>query len=469
MTRPRTASSSSELGGTVLTELRRLLGDGHVLDDPDRMAGYLTDWTGAWTGAAGAVVRPGSTEETAGVLRLADEHGLAVCVQGGNTGLVGGSVPPGDPAGPTLLLSTTRLTDIGRPDLANRCIEAGAGATVAAIDAAARTAGLRLGIDLAARDSATAGGVVATNAGGIHMVSSGNTRAQLLGVEAVLADGRILRRMHRLVKDNVGYDLPGLLTGSEGTLAVITRVLFSLITPPAQTAVTVIAVDDAAAAGGLLHRLRAASLKIEAAELMTDAGVALVTATGLRPPLTTSAGYQVLIEVSGPGDLPAAVSEVLAASPEVTDAVVEAGPARALWRIREAQTEAIARSSATPVVKLDVAVPLDEIPGLLDAVDEIATTASHPCRPILFGHVGDGNIHVNLLDVPAADADALAGAVFAAVTERGGSISAEHGVGRLKTGWTGLGRSEVDRSVMRAIKSALDPAGRLNPGVLFIR
>lgn len=449
--------------------LQAIVGAPHVLLDDDATAGYLTDWTRRWTGAADAVVRPRTTDEVAAVVALCAEHSVDICAQGGNTGLVGGSVPPGMRTGnrPLIVLSTQRMTDIDDVDTVGRCVGAQAGATVDSLDRAASRHGLMFPVDLAARESATAGGIVATNAGGVRMIRHGNTRAQVLGIEAVLADGRVLRRWTSLVKDNVGYDLPGLLTGSEGTLAVITRVLFRLATPPSSTSVLVAAIDRVDDAGALLGELARRGLVIEAAEIMTDDGVALVHEHGLRRPVTTPASYYVLIEVSGTGDVEPEVLDVLAASSVVLDAVVEPGPARALWAVREQHTESIARSTSTPVVKLDVSVPIRALSSLMTDVAALAETFDHPCRPILFGHVGDGNIHVNLLDVPESDVEEVTGRVFGVVAALGGSISAEHGIGRAKVPFIGLGRSDVDLATMRAIKDALDPAGMLNPGVLF--
>ncbi len=453
----------------LLDECRAVVGDAHVLTDPQAMAGYLTDWTGRWTGHAEAVFRPRTTDEVAALMRICGSGDVDVCVQGGNTGLVGGSVPP--PAAttgrPAVLLSTTRMTDIDDIDPVGRCVGVQAGATIDAIDTHAARSGLMFPIDLASRESATAGGVVATNAGGTRMIRHGNTRAQVLGIEAVLADGRLLRRWSSLVKDNVGYDVPGLLAGSEGTLAVITRVLFALASPPPTTTVTVVAIDHVETALDLIGLLRSAGLTIEAAEIMTQAGIDLVHEHGQRRPVSTSAPFYALIEVSGVGEVESEVIVVLDSADGIVDAVLEPGPARALWAARENHTEAISRSTTTPVVKLDVSFPLRALPEAFGELSAIEGLVDHPCRAILFGHVGDGNIHVNLLDVPPERTEEITARVFSIVAVNGGSISAEHGIGRAKTAWTHLGRSEVDRTTMRAIKATLDPHGVLNPGVLF--
>ncbi|MEE4021747.1 FAD-binding oxidoreductase [Gordonia sp. PKS22-38] len=452
----------------LLTRLRSVVTDGHVLTDADAMAGYLTDWTGRWTGTADAVVRPRTTDEVSAIVSACADAGATLWLQGGNTGLVGGSVPPAasDGSAKLVVLSTSRMVDIDEVDTVGRCVGVQAGATIDQIDRAAGECGLAFPVDLASRESATAGGVVATNAGGVRMIRHGNTRRQVLGIEAVLADGRVLRRWTSLVKDNVGYDLPGLLAGSEGTLAVITRVLFRLVTAPAETVVTVAAVRHVEDIFTLLDTMTERGLTVEAAEIMTEAGLDLVHDHGVRRPVAATAPFYTLIEVSGTGDIEEVVVGVLDEA-DVVDGVLEPGPARDLWASREQHTEAISRSSVTPVVKLDVSVPIRALPEALAELGAVAGLVDHPCRPILFGHVGDGNIHVNLLDVPEDRVEELTGRVFGIVAANGGSISAEHGIGRAKVPWTGLGRSEVDLAAMRAIKSALDPDGRFNPGVLF--
>lgn len=456
---------TADIGGSI-SSFADIVGRAHVLTDLDAMAGYLTDWTGRWTGSAVAVVRPRTTDEVAAVVRVCADAGIAICAQGGNTGLVGGSIPPAGASTPAIVLSTARMTDIDVLDTVGRCVGVQAGVTLTALDAATSPFGLRFGVDLASRESATLGGMVATNAGGTRMIRHGNTRSQLLGIEAVRADGSVLRRWLSLVKDNVGYDLPGLLAGSEGTLAVITRVLVRVVPVTGATTVCVAAVDEVSVAGRLIDAISEAGLTVEAAEIMSRAGIELVHEHGVRRPVSSAADFYVLLEVSGSDGAEDTVLGVLDAERGVLDAVLEPGPARDLWRVRESHTESIARSTTTPVVKLDVSVPLRALPEAFDELAALADDGS-PCRPILFGHVGDGNIHVNLLDVPEDSVAALSDKVFRIVSAYGGSISAEHGIGRAKVEWTGLGRSSVDVDTMRAIKTALDPAGLLNPGVLF--
>jgi FAD/FMN-containing dehydrogenase len=455
----------SEHADFLLDSLRDIVGAAHVLTDPAGVHGYVTDWTGRWEGAALAVVRPGDTEQVAAVLAACHRASVPIIPQGGNTGLVGGSIPSQG----SIVVSTRRLNRIETIDRIERTIAAGAGVTVASAERAAAAHGLRFGIELASKESATLGGIVATNAGGARMIRYGDARSQLLGVEAVLADGSILRRWTPLVKDNVGYDLPGLLAGSEGTLAVITKVLMKLATPASQTQVVVAGVATVDAALELCDRVRRAGLTLEAAELMTEAGVELVCrhAEAQRPFADPSPIYT-LMEVFAYRDTEAALLDILSVSDDIVDdAVIEPGPARKLWHLREGHTESIGRESTTPVIKLDVSVPLASMNSFVTALTIKLALDIPAATPILFGHFADGNIHVNIANSPTTLADAITDTVFRMVTKYGGSISAEHGVGRAKTHWIHLSRTADDLRTMIRIKAALDPRHLLNPEVLL--
>jgi FAD/FMN-containing dehydrogenase len=457
--------ASDARSAAVLDVLRAIVGEAHVITDEVIMDGYTTDWTGRWHGEAVAVVRPGSTTEVSAVVTACHERRIPITAQGGNTGLVGGGIPS---AG-SIVLSTRRLNSIEAIDPVGRVIAAGAGVTVAEADDAAARHGLQFGIDLASRESATLGGIVATNAGGVRMVRHGNTRSQLLGVEAVLSDGEIFSRWIPLVKDNVGYDLPGLLAGSEGTLAIITKVLMKLTTPPPGTQVVLVGVDTIEAALTICDRLRRHGLTVEAAEIMTAEGVALVCShSDARNPFEHQSRFNALIEISSPGDTEATVLAVLSELEDsMDDAIIEPGPARRLWHIRDRHTECISRASSSPVVKLDVAVPLQEMSAFVAALESAMASDFAEVVPILFGHFADGNIHVNILDVPNAITNVISDRVFEIVAAHHGSISAEHGIGRAKMSWITLGRSPIDIRVMTQIKSALDPLRLFNPGVLL--
>lgn len=465
--RQRGSGPGRRLGTVRIAELRGdlagIVGVAHVLTDPDVVAGHVTDWTGHWRGHTAAVVRPATTDEVSRVLALCHRDGVAVVPQGGNTGLVGGSVPHDG----EVVLSTTRLNRIEEVDPLGCTIAAGAGVRVADAQRAAAGHGLALGVDLASRDSATLGGIVATNAGGIAVVKHGSTRAQVLGIEAVLADGRVLTRWTALPKDNIGYDLPGLLTGSEGTLAVITRVLLRLVFPARATATVLAGVDDLATALVLRDAIFEAGLTLEAAELMTDDGLHLVCAEqDLRYPFGERPAYAVLLEVSGSDDPADALVEVVAQCSGIVDGTVDIGHSERLWHYRESHTESAATASTTPVLKLDISVPVRSIGAFLADLTALVRTDHPGIRLLNFGHFADGNIHVNLLDVAPERREEVTDAVFRLVAAHAGSISAEHGIGRAKNPWIVLGRSPVDRELMAAIRRAFDPAGILNPHVL---
>jgi len=451
---------------TLAAELAAAVGPEHVLVDQDLRASFETDWTRRFSGTARAVVRPATTSQVARVLAACAEAGAPVVVQGGNTGLVGGGVPgPDSGANPPVLLVTTRLDELSAVSPAARQVTAGAGVRLAALTAYARSAGLDFGVDLAARDSATVGGMVATNAGGIRVVRYGSMREQVAGAEAVLADGRIISRLDGLAKDSTGYDLGHLLAGSEGTLAVITRLRLRLVAFEPGRAVALIAVRDTADAVDLLAALRTRLAGVSAAELCFPAGLALVARyLGAPVPLAGAGGAYVLIEVAGKTD---PLDDLLAALQEcaqVLDAVVASSATERarLWQWREAHTEAI--SSAGVPVKLDVSVPAGRLAELVRLLPEAIAAAAPAAQLIVFGHLAEANLHVNVLD---AEAEAATDAVLALVASLGGSISSEHGIGRAKARWLGLSRSQAEIDVMRAVKAAFDPLGLLNPGVLF--
>jgi FAD/FMN-containing dehydrogenase len=431
----------------LVEALASVVGREHVLTDPDVTAGFGSDWTGAWSSVPLAVVRPGSTDEVADVLRACHRHRVPVVPQGGNTGLVGGGVPHGD--GTAVVLSTTRLTDLGPVDLATQTVVAGAGVTLAQLEQHARAAGYRYAVDLAARDSATVGGMIATNAGGLRVVGLGDTRRQVAGVESVLSDGTVLRRLEPLAKDNGGYDLSQLMTGSEGTLGVITRARLRLVARPAEPPhVTLIGLPNVAAAVDLVGTARRRG-DLTGAELIRAEGMRVVREVcGLPHPLARDHAVYLLLETSDLPDLPAD-----------SDAVVDPR----MWEYRDRQAEAVAALGVP--FKLDVCLPIARIPQFLDemaALDAIGDREVH-----VYAHLGDGNLHINIVDVDDADAEALDEQVLTLVAQHGGSIAAEHGVGVHKVKWLHLSRSDAEITTMRALKDALDPEGVMNPGVLL--
>jgi FAD/FMN-containing dehydrogenase len=441
--------------------LAELVGERHVLADPELTAGYERDVTGRFGGSAAAVVRPGSTAEVAAVVAACAEAGAALVPQGGNTGLVGGQVPR---AG-EVVLSLARLDAIGEVDATAAQITVGAGVTPGALATALRGSGLALGVDFAARDSATIGGMTATDAGGAQVLRHGTMRARVAGLEAVLADGQVVRRLSGLVKDNAGYDLPALLVGSEGTLAVITAVRLALVPVPQRVVTALLAVGSLAEAVALVARLRDRLPSLQAADFFLDDGLRLVCDhRALAPPFAAAHPVYVLVECGAAEDPTEALAAALAGEAAVRDVAVADDTARraALWTYREAHNEAL-NAQGVPH-KLDVSLPLAGIAGAAEAIG--AAVAAAGARLYLYGHLGDGNLHVNVLG-PEPDDEAVDDAVLQIVAAHGGSISAEHGVGVAKRRWLGLTRTPEELAAMRALKAALDPAGVLNPGAVL--
>jgi FAD/FMN-containing dehydrogenase len=450
-----------------LEALRGAVGPGHVLTDADLRATYETDWTRRWHGEALVVVRPGSTDEVVAVVRACAAAGAAVIPQGGNTGLVGGSVPRASASRPQVVLSTLRLRDLDPVDELVGEGTVGAGVTLANLQAHARAAGFGFGVDLGARDTATIGGMIATNAGGIRVLRHGPMRAQLLGMEAVLADGSVMRRLPGMVKDNTGYHLPSLLAGSEGTLAVITRAHLRMVPLKARHAVALLALQTTADAVSLAGELRRSLPTLAAAELFFDAGLELVLrhAGGERPFRERHPVY-LLLEVEDDADPTDELASAVAAVPSVTDAVLasdEAGRVR-LWRLREGHTEAISAEGIAH--KLDVTLPMARLAEFIDRVVGEVEGVSPGSRTYLYGHVCDGNMHLGIIG-PVPEDEAVDDTVLRLTIEMGGSVSAEHGIGVAKVGWLETDRGKADVAAMRAIKRALDPEAMLNPGVIF--
>jgi FAD/FMN-containing dehydrogenase len=446
-----------------LTELAAIAGADHVLTDPGVTEGYTTDWTRRFQGHARCVVRPGNTDEVAAVMRACARAGVPVVPQGGNTGLVGGGIP----SAAAVLLSLRRLVRLDPVDVLATQVTAGAGVTIADLRAHVASAGLEYGVDLAARDSATVGGTIATNAGGIQTIRYGHTRAQVLGVEAVLADGAVISRLGGLQSDNTGYDLAQLLTGSEGTLGIITAARLRLWRPEPVAMTLLAGVDDIAAAASLAAAIRALVPGIRAAEYFEAAGLELVRRhTRLGPPLDATYPAYLLVDITGTGNINSTddFSERLVELPVLADAAVavDASARTALWAYRERHTESI--SAAGIPHKLDVAFPLARLAGFRAELDEVIAKAE--ATVIVFGHIAAGNLHVNVLG-PATDDETVDDAVLALAAAHGGTISAEHGIGRAKAAVLHLSRSPAEIAAMRAVKNGLDPLGLLNPGVLL--
>lgn len=453
----------------LLTDLAAIVGSEHVLTDADMTAGYTTDWTRRYRGTARCVVRPASAGEVAGVVGACAGRRVAIVPQGGNTGLVAGGVPYRTGAGAAnelpVLLSTRRLTRLDPVDMLSGQVTAGAGVTIAELRAHAAAAGFEYGVKVASRESATVGGTIATNAGGVQTIRYGGTRAQVLGVEAVLADGSVVSRLGGIAADNTGYDLAQLMVGSEGTLGIVTAARLRLW-PAEPAALTLLAgVGGVGAAVALQAKLRATVPGIRAMEYFEAPGLALVREhTGLPAPLRAEYAGYLLAEAADSAENLEDYAERMVAIPELqTASVAVDGPGiQALWAYRERHTESI--SAAGIPHKLDVAMPLTRLAGFRAELDEVAARLA--VRVIVFGHIGAGNLHVNVLGPDPGDETADE-AVLRLVAAHGGTISAEHGIGHAKAPLLHLSRTPAEITAMRAIKSALDPAGILNPGVLF--
>ena len=338
---------------------------------------------------------------------------------------------------------------------------------LAALQAHVRPAGFAFGVDLGARDSATIGGMIATNAGGIHVLRHGAMRAQLLGLEAVLADGSVVRRLPGMVKDNTGYHHPSLLAGSEGTLALITRAHLRLVGIRPRRAVALLGLGQVEDAVALAGELRRTLPELAAAELFFDPGMELVLRhTAAERPFRERHAAYLLIEADGDHDPTDRLANAIAGAQGVADAAIatdEAGRTR-LWAMRERHTEAISAEGVAH--KVDVALPIARLAEFIGRVPALVEETSPGSATYLYGHVCDGNMHIGVIG-PAPDDETLDDAVLRLTIEMGGSISAEHGIGAAKVGWLVADRGVADVAAMRAIKGALDPAWMLNPGVLL--
>jgi FAD/FMN-containing dehydrogenase len=452
----------------LLAELRGIVGDEHIRTEADLVAAHVVDWTGRFRGSTPAVVRPGTVVEVAGVLAACNDAGVPLVPQGGNTGLVGGSVPLAH----EIVLDMRRLDALGDVDMRSGQVIAQAGVTLARLQRHAHAAGWQYGVDLGARDVATVGGTVATNAGGVHVLRYGPTRRQLVGIEAVLADGRVVGRLDGLEKDNTGYDLASLFCGSEGTLAVITAARLRLVPRPIHTVVALLAFDDVDAALVAVGELRRTLDCAQALEFFLQNGLDLVCdRLHLARPFPARHDAYVLVEAAAHTDPTSALARAVEAldgtggtAPADVAVSTDEATARALWRYREAHTEAINLLGAPH--KLDVTLPADRLADFVHAVPARVSTVARNATVWMFGHAGDGNVHVNVTGV-APDDDRVTDVVLQFVAELHGSISAEHGIGTAKRKYLGLVRSASEIATYRAIKAALDPRAILNPSALL--
>lgn len=467
----------------LLDDLRAALGEGAVLTVAAEMAGYATDWRQLYTGRPLAVIRPRSTAEVAAAVKLCAAAGAAIIPQGGNTSMVGGAVPSAN--GTDIVLSLERLRALRAVDPVDLTMTVEAGVTLAAAQAMAAEQGMLLPLSISSEGSAQIGGVLATNAGGNNTLRFGNARDLVLGLEVVLADGQVWHGLRHLHKDNTGYALRQLFVGSEGTLGIITAAVLRLQPGVTARAAAFCALSSVEQALALLARLRARDAgALHAFEYMSAVSLDLVLAQipGTERPVG-AADHYVLVDCAASGGQDAArtlaemleevLGEALEAG-ELTDAALAQNEAQrlAFWKLREEHSEAQKRAGAS--VKNDIAVPLAALPALMAAATEACTALVPGIRIAPFGHLGDGNIHFNLVQPDGADgaaflaeSEALMAAVGTVVQALSGSFSAEHGVGRLKTGMMESWRGGVELGLMQRIKTALDPAGLFNPRVIF--
>ncbi len=460
-----------------LDELKVALGAGGWTQDPEVVAPFLTEWRNRWTGRTPILLTPRSTEEVARIVTLCARDGVAVTPQGGGTGLVGGQIPFGE-----VLLSMKKMRAVRDVTPLDDAMTVEAGLTLLEAQQAATAAGRYFPLSLAAEGSATVGGVISTNAGGTQVLRYGMMRDLVLGIEAVLPNGQIFNGLKRLRKDNTGYDLKQLLIGAEGTLGVVTAATLKLFPIMRSRAVAIVGLETAAASVELLARAKAETGGgVEAFELMKRLGMELVLKNipDTREPLDSTPDWYVLIEIASgtPGGAETQMEALLEVAFEeglITNAAIAQNDAQraAFWRLREEHSAALKPEGGG--WKHDVSVPISRIADFIDEASA-AVERFHPgARISVFGHVGDGNLHYDILPGVGQDVPAFIGrwkegsqVVHDVVARYEGSISAEHGLGRLKTDEARRYKSSLEIETMAAIRQALDPRRIMNPAVLF--
>ena len=447
------------LSSEFLESLQQVVGSAHVLTDD--LVGYGTDWTGRFIGTPSVVVRPANTSEVSHILQLCSKHNIAVVPQGGNTGLVGGTLASEG----HVIVSTRRLNSLGPVDTASQQISVGAGATVEQVHEAAKSHGMRYAVDFGARGSATIGGTIATNAGGINVLRFGSTRHQVVGIEAVLPNGEVIEHMAGLMKDNTGYDIASLLCGSEGTLGIVTAARLRLLPLHTSRTTVLLGCGSTEEVVQVIQGVRQQFDSLDAAELFYADGANLV-AEAFNVVIPFVASVYLLLEFSADVDLASDIERHLAQSNFAGLSAVaqdEMGRAR-LWRLREEHTAAISTHGVPH--KFDVTVAVSDLPKFIEKTRQRIFETNADWTVFIFGHAADGNMHVNVLG-PSATDELVVEVVLQVVAEFKGSISAEHGIGSAKKKWLSLSRSQNEIVMMKAIKGAIDPQGMMNPNTLF--
>jgi FAD/FMN-containing dehydrogenase len=465
----------------LLPSLRAAVGAAGVIDDPAAMAPYLCDYRGLYHGHAPLVLRPASVAEVSKVLALCNAAGVGVVPQGGNTGYCGGATP--DESGTQIVLSLSRLNRIRAVEPLNYSMTVEAGCVLATAQQAASQAGRLLPLSLGAEGSCQIGGNLSTNAGGTAVLRYGMARDLVLGLEVVLADGSVLSTLGSLRKDNTGYDLKSLFVGAEGTLGVITAATLKLFPGVATTATALIAIDGIDAAVMLMGKLRAASADhLAACEIMARAALELVVrhVPGCRDPFGAWHPWYLLVELQSAqahDELVTLLQRTLSAmldQPLIRDVIIAGSAAQraALWKLRECISDSMALEGAQ--IKHDVSVPIGAMPAFHAQAGAWILQQSPGARLVIFGHIGDGNLHYNVSEPAGGDPGSFRAAtaeieqgVHDIAVQHGGSFSAEHGIGRYKIGALLRYGDPVELALMRSIKQALDPNGIMNPGKLL--
>lgn len=459
----------------ILSELSAVVGAAHVIVDAVDQSPYILEPRKLWKSPAAAVIRPANTEEVAAIVKIAAAHGIAVIPQGGNTGLVGGQVPV---SGDEIILSLLRLDRVREVDTSTNTMTLEAGVTLQRAQEIAEERDRLFPLSLASEGSCTIGGNLATNAGGSGVLAYGSARDLTLGIEAVLADGRVLRDLRKLRKDNTGYDLTRLLIGSEGTLGIITAATLKLFPRPRAYATAFVGLASVEAAIALLRRMQAEAFgTLTAFELMPRLAIDLQLRhmSGTADPLASRHEWYVLLEMAAQDQTMLDEALSLGIYRAIEDNVVaDAALANsleqraALWQLRERISWVQGQEGGS--IKHDVSVPIAAVPDFIAEADAAVTARIPDSRPMPFGHLGDGNIHYNVMQPTGMDRAAFLARwgeinhmVHGIVTRYGGSIAAEHGVGQLKRDALAAVKDPVALSVMRAVKNALDPNGILNP------
>lgn len=458
----------------LASQIAARIGAKNVVTDAEILAPHLNEWRGRYSGATPFAAFPATTDEVAAIVTLCAAAGVKITPQGGNTGLVGAQIPDGE-----VLISLRRMNRIREIDAANDSLTAEAGVILANVQSTAAESNRLFPLSLAAEHSATIGGLISTNAGGVHVLRYGMMRELVLGIEAVLPDGRIFSGLKGLRKDNTGYDLKQLFIGAEGTLGIVTAACLKLYPQPAAREVVLLAVPSAEHALALLHRMKAATGAVSAFEVMNRLSVEVTVknVASVRDPLGGAGALAVLIEFEAAHaeGLRAAIETALSAAIEAGEAETaliaeNASQARDFWALREMISAGHKPEGAQ--VSHDISVPVSKTPEFLSRANAALEAKLAGVRIVAFGHMGDGNFHYTAMQPQGADASAFPGhaltqTVYEIATALGGSISAEHGIGVARRSDLARFKDSESLALMRAVKRAIDPMNVMNPRVLF--